>query len=119
MEPPGGHECAARRLIFHAQFSGFCWEPPGGDELPPSDISGMAWAVGQSVVGCIKTSKSFATSIASGDRTSTKVLAPRGTWRQGVFCQAINPATVGLSELGAWRRGRCAKRFVQVLPSGT
>ena len=38
-EPPGGHECAARRLIFHAQFSGFCWEPPGGDELPPSDVA--------------------------------------------------------------------------------
>jgi len=42
-----------------------------------------------------------------------------GAWWHGVFYQAIDPAIVGLSELGAWQRGRPAKRSVQVSPGGT
>ncbi|QCE11589.1 hypothetical protein DEO72_LG10g2822 [Vigna unguiculata] len=37
---------------------------------------------------------------AVGDRNSKDIPAPRGAWRQGVFHQATNPETMGMS--GAW-----------------
>ncbi|QCD98784.1 hypothetical protein DEO72_LG7g61 [Vigna unguiculata] len=35
---PSGHECAARRHIKIDPGFGFCYEPPGDDELPPGGV---------------------------------------------------------------------------------
>jgi len=42
---------------------------------------------------------------ASSDWTSKEALASRGTWRQGVIRQAIDPVTGGLEVAGAQRQG--------------
>jgi len=51
---------------------------------------------------------------APGDRTPKGVPAPRGAWRQGMFCQAIDLKTVSLS--GAWRLA--TRRFRQAVCIG-
>ncbi|QCD84016.1 hypothetical protein DEO72_LG2g4366 [Vigna unguiculata] len=186
-EQLGGHECAARRLIFHAQFSGFCSEPPGGDELPLDNamlfwvvlmcyeiwrsdwefdspietimekdldthrfrerrfcqvlvrrLATLDWPLGddevQTLFGEFKWWEMRERSVGTLNHVValdyqecnldlTRAIGPLGkslhrvapgAWRHGVFYQAINPAIVGLSELGAWRRGCPAKRSVQV-----
>jgi len=35
----------------------------------------------------------------------SEVPAPRRTWQQGTARQAIDPITVGLEMIGAWRQG--------------